>query len=174
MVKKLGLLSLAILTVVLLVFGCSSTKAATSTISTTPPTLTTTQPPLATTSVAPTTSILPSTTAATTQPATSTPPTTTAPATSTAPATTKPVYTIHGTLGGVDDMYATIKVGTTVQWTPVGHEGDRTLVSEIPGLFGGLLTPAPNYYQYTFKEVGTFWYGFTEVPGFRASITVTP
>jgi len=59
-----------------------------------------------------------------------------------------------------------------VRWTPVGHE-DRTLVSDVPGLLGGLLTSNP-WVEYTFDQVGTFYYHFAELPNFRASIVVTP
>jgi hypothetical protein len=68
-------------------------------------------------------------------------------------------------------MYATVKVGTTVRWTPVGHEDVRTLVFENPVLIGGPVDP---YFEYTFNEVGTFWYGFRGLANFRGSITVTP
>ena len=70
-------------------------------------------------------------------------------------------------------MYATVKAGTTVRWTLSVHD-ERTLISEISGLFGGPVSSTSPYVEYTFKEAGTFWYGFKEMPGYRASITVVP
>jgi hypothetical protein len=174
--KRFALFSISLVAIVSLMAGCSSKT--TITTSSTPPTATS-QSPASTSTFAPTTSI--------TGAPSSTPPTSTEPVTTTInsttstvttltaspPPTSAPLLIIRLNTAGSDNMYATVKVGTKVRWTGGGEIGDRTVVSETPGLFGGLVTNSPPYCEYTFNTPGVFYYTFAEVANYRASITVT-
>lgn len=180
MMKQLGAAAaVSTLAIVLLAAGCGSAGAASATTPTTSAAITPapTATTLTTTSATPTTTLPPTTTITT--PVTSTPAPSTTPPTSvstipvtTEPVTSEPVYTIRANTGGVDDMYATVHVGTTVRWMPAGEE-TLTLVSDTPGLFGGILTSGTSV-EYTFNEVGVYYYHFAEIDGFEGSVTVIP